>query len=259
MKITFKSLLERNAQNGKKFFGTYIMTPIHAELEVMKMAGVDFVIFDLEHEQMTFTDIMPMIRTCEACGLATLIRVSYVEEGMIKKALDIGASGIKVPGVSNGKEASQAVAYAKYPPEGIRGGCPFVRCNGYGSERIGCYSRNNRETAVSVIIEGLEGIKNMEEIIATPGVDTISVGQVDLSLALGVPGEVFHPKVIKAVRDASELCLKYGKSCSAQVVEAEDAQLYKESKGITHFHIDNLPPILLKAYKHLCDGLRANS
>ena len=88
-----------------------------------------------------------------------------------------------------------------------------MRGNQYATgDRTACYAKANREVVVSVIIEGIEGVKNMEEIIAVPGIDCVSVGNVDLSVALGVPGQVFHPSVMQAVLDVADLCEKYGKS-----------------------------------------------
>ncbi len=255
MKVTFRSLLD----SGATFVGTYIMFPGDMEIEVMRMAGYDFLMFDMEHDRLTFSEIMPMLRTCDAVGMATVIRVPGVDDAAIKKALDMGASCVKVPDISTAEQAREVVRYSKYKPEGTRGACPFVRAAGYGIDRIGCYERANAETTVYVIIEGPEGIKNMAEIIAVPGIDSISVGQVDLSVALGVPGQAFHPKVIQAVLDCADLCAKYGKSCSGQVTKTEDAKLYKGHKGITHFHTDLPPTLLYRACKQLCDGLRANA
>lgn len=251
--VTFRDLLEQK----RKFIGTYIMFPCDTELEIMKYAGVDFVIFDLEHERLTFTDIMPMIRTCEAVGLATMIRVPGLDEQAIKKALDMGTSAIKIPGVETAEQARQAVSFCKYPPDGVRGACPFVRGNQYATgDRTACYAKANREVVVSVIIEGIEGVKNMEEIIAVPGIDCVSVGNVDLSVALGVPGQVFHPSVMQAVLDVADLCEKYGKSCSAQVVDGADAKRFQGHAGVSHYHTDLPTAMLFKAYKGLCDELK---
>lgn len=253
MKKTFRDLLD----SGERFIGSYMMSPDDTMVEVLKLAGVDFLIFDLEHERLTLHDVMHLIRTSEACGMATMVRVPGIDEGAIKKALDMGASAIKVPGISTAEEAAQVVALCKYPPEGIRGSCPFVRGNNYGIDRTGCYEAANRQVVTSVIVEGVEGVKNLEEIIATPGLDTISVGNVDLSCALGVPGQVFHPLVMQAVFDAADLCAKYGKSCSVQVVDGKDAERFRGHKGISHYHTDLPPAMLYKAYKELCDGLKS--
>ena len=255
MRTTFRSLLE----SREKFIGTYIMFPADTLIEVMKLAGFDFLIFDIEHEQLTFSEIMPMLRTCDACGMATMIRVPGLDECAIKKALDMGASAIKIPGISTAMEAKQAVSLCKYPPEGIRGACPFVRGTNYGIDRTGCWEKANREVVVSLIIEGPEGVSNLEEIIKVPGVDCISVGNFDLSVALGVPGQVNHPLVHEAVVKAAKKCEEYGISCSVQVVDPNDAKKYKDLKGVSHYHTDLPQAIIYNACKLLCDGLRKNS
>lgn len=252
MRTTFQSLLKRDC----RFIGTYVSFPADDMLEVMKLAGMDFVILDMEQDQLTFTEVMSMIRTCDACGLAAMVRVPSLNETMIRKVLDMGASAVKVPDIHTAEEARKAVAYAKYPPEGIRGACPYVRGNGYGTDNVHCYEKANRETAVSVIIEGLDGIANMEEIIATPGIDSVSVGNIDLAVAMGVPGQTFHPKVIEAVKNCARLCEKYGKTCSAQVRTAEDAREFDGYPGISHYHVEFPPYVLYKGYKTLCDGLK---
>ena len=257
MRQTFRNLLEKGGR-GEKFIGAYIMSNDDFVIEVMKMAGFDFVMLDLEHERLTLSEIMPLIYKCEACGMAVAVRVPGVEEEYIKKALDMGATCIKVPGISTVAEAEKVVEWAKFPPYGHRGACPFVRGNGYGTDRKGWWERANQETAISLLIEGPEGIRNMREIIAVEGVDCFSIGQVDLSVTLGVPGEVFHPKVIQAVLDCADLCQQYGKQLSAQIVGPDDVRLYQNHPAITHFHTDLPQAIFYKACKELCDGIRKN-
>lgn len=253
MRKTFQSLLQGN----QKFIGTYINFPASDALEIMKLAGMDFVILDLEHDQLTYSEIMPIIRACDACGLAAMVRVPGLDETAIRKALDMGASAIKVPDITNREQAEMAVQYAKYPPEGIRGACPFVRGNGYGTDPVHCYERANQETVVSVIIEGQDGIANMEEIIATPGIDCVSIGNIDLAVSLGVPGQTFHPKVLEAVKKCAQLCEKYGKTCSAQVRTPADAAEFAACKGVSHYHVAFPAAVIYKGYKELCDGLKA--
>ncbi len=40
---------------------------------------------------------------------------------MVKRALDAGAQSLLFPFVQNAEEAQRAVAYTRYPPEGVRG------------------------------------------------------------------------------------------------------------------------------------------
>lgn len=254
IKKTFKDLL-REGRKGTKFIGTYLMQPSDMIIEIMKMAGFDFLIYDLEHERMTLSDVMRLVYVSEACGMVSVVRVPCVNEEYIKKVLDIGASCIKVPDIKTAEEAHRIVEYAKFPPYGHRGACSFVRALGYGSNPKASYAKANDETAISIIIEGPEGIANREEIISVDGIDSISIGQVDMSVTLGVPGEIFHPKVIDSILKCADLCLKYKKQLSVQIHTAEDIKLYQKHPAITHFHTDLPPTIFYKACKRLCDEI----
>ena len=125
---------------------------------------MDFVILDLEHEQLTMTEVMSMIRTCDACGMAAMVRVPGLDETSIRKALDMGASAIEGAGNYQCKQKQNWLLPCASSPPGRGAGqsCPVLPVsNGYGVDRAGCYAKANREVAVSVIIEGVEGVRNM--------------------------------------------------------------------------------------------------
>ena len=50
-----------------------------------------------------------------------------------------------------------------------------------------------------VQIEHRQGVENLEEILAVPGVDCFIVGPYDLSASYGVAGQFDHPKVTEAL------------------------------------------------------------
>jgi len=256
MRKTIRSLLD----DGNIAIGVFIMYPFDTGLEVLKFAGIKYVIFDLEHEQLTISEILPMIRTSDACGMATMVRVpDFNDKSSIKKALDIGASAIMFPGISNAEQARQAVSSCKYFPLGTRGFCPFVRGNEYGFfADTDYYTRKNEETVVVVIIEDLEGVKNMEEIISVPGVDVVSLGSYDLSCALGIPGQVRDPKVTSVVSDCMKLCQKKGKYFFAGAYEPKTLDNYKEFDNIVLVNTSSPINVLYNTYKKLCDGMNSH-
>ena len=50
-------------------------------------------------------------------------------------------------------------------------------------------------------------VDNIDEIVEVDGIDVVYVGPTDLSISLGVAGDVFHPRVeaaAKRIRDAAE-------------------------------------------------------
>lgn len=245
MKKNFRDLLT----SGRKFVGTILQYYSPEIIEIIAAAGYDYIIIDNEHSCATYEQTLNMLRTADSVGLPAMIRIPEITEDKIKKALDMGFSAIRIPTVSTVEEAKEIIRFAKFPPEGERGACPFVRANSYGAGgNKDYYARSNRDLVVAINIEGPEGIKNMEEIIALDGIDIINVGRVDLSVSLGVPGQVTHPMVEKVIRDVSDLCIKYGKCSGTYIERPEQAADYKDYQGITHFLTKTPESILLDAY-----------
>jgi len=61
-----------------------------------------------------------------------------------------------------------------------------------------------QRAATVALVEGTEGVAAIDEILAVPGLDAVFIGPVDLSAALGVPGEPEHPRVVETVRGLVE-------------------------------------------------------
>ena len=233
MNKSFKDLM----QPGKKNIGTILQVPSEELAEMLGHAGLELIILDMEHCPMTPPKIVSMVRACESVGALPFVRVPDVtDEDAIKKSLDAGACGILVPNIENADQARKAVEYGKFAPVGKRGACPFVRANWFSGEDCGAYyEKANRETTLMLLVEGPEGVKNLPEIVKVDGIDVIQIGAVDLSVALGIPGQTRHPKVIEAIRRAGELCAENGKILNYFIDNAEDAEAAKDWPGIGVF------------------------
>lgn len=246
MKKNFRALLA----SDRKFAGTILQYYSPEIIEILKAAGCDYVVIDNEHSCATYEQTINMLRTADSVGLPAMIRIPEISENAIKKALDMGFSAIRVPTVSTLEQAKDILRFSKFSPAGERGACPYVRANAYGaSDSRKYYERSNRELVIAINIEGAEGVKNMEDIIALEGIDIINVGRVDLSTALGVPGQTTHPLVETAIRRVSDLCLKYGKCSGTYIDSPEQASVYRDCAGITHFLIRTPESILLESYQ----------
>src|SRR5207248_1239212 len=75
-------------------------------------------------------------------------------------------------------EAEEFVSYMRYPPSGQRSFGPTRAAIAYGSYGVAA----NDEVLAFAMIETAEGVKNLEAIAATPGLDGIYVGPADLTL-----------------------------------------------------------------------------
>ncbi|MBQ6451474.1 MAG: hypothetical protein IJJ29_06090 [Solobacterium sp.] len=252
MRTTFRSLLT----SGKKFAGCYITTACPEMIEVLKYAGLDYVILDLVHDGLTVADLRPMIMAADNVGMAVMVRVEAEDAATIAKVLDLGASALRIPNVDNAEIARTAVRNAYYAPEGIRGVCPNVRGNRYACFGPVDTKKANEELVISAIIESTEGVNNISEILQVEGIDTISVGRSDLANAKGVSGQQDHPLVEEAVLSVAEECTRLGKSCSVTVNNPKNAGKYRDIQGVTHFMVRQPVNILYSAYKEITDTIR---
>ena len=158
-------------------------------IKLMAAAGHDFVFIDTEHGMYNMETVADLVQMALACGICPLVRSTDLVYHLVARALDSGAQGVIIPRVQSRSEAEAAVSYVKYPPLGRRGAGGDGR-NAY--ERRGvreAVEEANSETMVILQIESAEGLNNVEEIAAVPGVDVLLIGPNDLSISLGIPGE----------------------------------------------------------------------
>jgi 4-hydroxy-2-oxoheptanedioate aldolase len=146
----------------------------------MGRAGFDWVIIDAQHGGLTISDLAPMIQALQLGGTPAVVRVPWTDAATIMRVLDFGATGVIVPMVNTAEEARLAAAAMRYPPAGIRS---------YGPTRGGYASTTeaNDEVMLLVMIETAEALEQVDEIAASPGVDGLFLGPVDLGLSLGQP------------------------------------------------------------------------
>jgi len=175
-------------------------------VEMIGYAGYDFVIIDMEHVGVDAQTLEDMIRAAEGCSLTPLVRLPGVDPKVIMRTLDAGAQGVVVPCIQSASQAREVVAASRYYPEGSRG-ISGGRTTGFGTLDLKDYmALANSEIMVALMIEDTAGVDNIEAIVATPGVDMILEGAIDLSQSLGVPAQPHHASVQSALRDVAAAC-----------------------------------------------------
>ncbi len=209
--------LKELLKQGKIAYGVACFTNHPALIEIIGWAGFDYVWIDTEHSPADVGATLTAVRACELTGMTPIVRVYENSPPLICKALDNGARGVLVPHVSTASEAEAVVRAVKYPPLGERSACPLTRSNRFGllspSSLRENYQKANEDTLVVLLIEDLEGIKNLPDILKIKGVDIIFLGQGDLSHAIGIPGENYeHPKLYGALKDVANMCSEVGVS-----------------------------------------------
>ena len=156
--------------------------------ERLARVGYDYLVLDAQHGELDGrAQLAGLLAVDSAAGPAGLVRVEGNHATPIGRALDVGAAGVIVPLINTAEDAASAVAAAHYPPHGIRSYGPLR-----SDLRIGPAPAEADETVlVLAMIETADGLANVEEIAATPGLDGVYVGPSDLSLGLGAafPGD----------------------------------------------------------------------
>jgi 2-keto-3-deoxy-L-rhamnonate aldolase RhmA len=193
--VTFR---DRLRGPGRALVATFVIVPRIEIVELAAVAGFDAVILDQEHGPLGVAELPALVASAQGSGIAALVRVPECRPKAIEAALDVGADGVLVPHVSSGAAAAEAVAASRFAPEGRRGANPWVRAARYGAAADFPRTANDRCACVAMV-EGRAGIEAVDEILATAGLDAIFMGPVDLSHALGVPGETEHELVVETV------------------------------------------------------------
>lgn len=224
--MPIKMTLKEKIRQGQTVLGTWNILPSPAVTNVLAKAGLDFVLIDMEHGLMDYHTAAEMVMAAQAEDCATLIRVGENNEMAILKALETGTNGVIVPHIETVKDREQAIAAVKYPPLGNRGFTPYTRAGGYAYAAHQT-NRENTRTITGIIVEGKRGIDNLSEILKAAELDLVYLGSYDLSVALGVPGEVTNPKVKKILEKAVKIIHRYGKSAGALFHTLEEYRYFR--------------------------------
>lgn len=168
--------------------------------------GVDWILFDTEHGPPSIETVDRLIQGMKGAKAIPLVRVVWNDMNAIKRGLDTGAYGVVVPWVSSKEEAAKAVRFCRYAPEGVRGCAPGRAARAWGITSNEYLKIANDEIMIIVQIERQEAVENIEDIISVEGVDATFIGPSDLSASMGLIGQPWHPKVVKAIDKVCEAC-----------------------------------------------------
>lgn len=218
---TMKQML----QERKVVFGSWLQLPSADSAEIFEKIGYDFLSIDMEHTEIQFSDAVEMMRGMKKT--VPFIRVSKNDPIEIRKALDTGAKGVIVPLIHSKEDAENAVAAAKYPPDGVRG-FAFCRDNAWGMNFDSYVKSANDQVMVIVMIESRKAVEQIDEIVNVDGVDGVFIGPYDMSGSYGVLGQTRHPLILEAESKILESCKKYKKTAGIHVVTL-DREKIRES------------------------------
>lgn len=231
--VVSPNLMKQALAGGRFLVGTMVAEFRQpAVMMLLKEAGFDFVIIDNEHGPFTIETIADLSRTARLLGLTPLVRVPDLAYPYLAQSLDAGAQGLMVPRLQHLEQVHTVVEMMKYPPLGRRG-CALSRA--HTNFRSGPLAETmaavNEETLLIIQIETQEAVEQIEAIAAVPGVDVALVGPTDLSIALGVPGQLDSPVLHAAIERVIATCERHS-VYPAIHINSPDWAAYWAKKGM---------------------------
>ena len=208
-----------HAEQGATGVWITLADPVTAE--VIARRGFDYLVIDMQHGVAGPDTMAPLLSATNGTTTEVLVRVPWNEPAIIMRALDLGAAGVIVPLVNTADDARAAVAACRYPPDGMRSWGPW-RAGVEG--RVVVPAEANRDTICVVMVETEFAMRNLDEIVAVPGVDAVYIGPNDLALGLG-QGRVTYEEskvVYDAILKVLDACRRRARGCRSALFVSRD-------------------------------------
>jgi len=187
----------------------WLAIPDSFAAEVMAHQGWDTLTIDLQHGVVDYAAMVTMLQAISTTPTVPIVRVPWLEPGIVMKSLDAGAYGVICPMVNTREEAQRFVSYTNYAPRGSRSFGP-VRAQLYGGAD---YAQAANDTVVRfAMIETAQALDNLDAILSVEGLDAIYIGPSDLSLSLGCKPQFddVEPKVQQAIEHIAQRARAHG-------------------------------------------------
>ena len=195
--------------SGGAVVNGWLAIPSGFSAETMAHQGWDSLTIDLQHGVVDYHAMIPMLQAISTTATVPVVRVPWLEPGILMKTLDAGAYGVICPMVNTRQDAQNLVAWTHYAPRGTRSFGP-VRALLYGGAD---YPQHANDTIVTfAMIETAKALENLDDILSVEGLDAIYMGPSDLSLALGCTPtfDDVDPKAAQAIDHILERAKAHG-------------------------------------------------
>jgi len=237
--------LKERLRSGERLVGALVRMPCDEVVEMLAVAGMDFLVIDCEHGPADVMALRAHIALAEVHGVPVLVRPGEREPGLILRALDQGAQGIVAPHIETAREAQDLVAMVHYPPLGRRGFATYPRAGRFGTVSAGDHRQNAADTLVIAMLESPSAAAVSAEILSTSGVDGYLIGTADLSASSG-EGD---PPVAESVAAIHRGGAEAGSWRAELAGGAEDAE--RVLKAGTQLVVYNVAQAMMRVFRDL--------
>ena len=247
--------LRKTWKSGGAVVNGWLAIPNSFSAETMAHQGWDSLTIDLQHGVIDYAAMVPMLQAISTTNTVPVVRVPWLEPGILMKALDAGAYGVICPMVNTREDAQNLVAWTHYAPRGTRSFGP-VRALLYGGAD---YAQHANETIVTfAMIETAKALDNLDAILSVEGLDAVYIGPSDLSLSLGCAPTMddLDPKAAEAVDHILERAKAHGVVAGIHNA-APEAALKRIAKGFQFVTVSSDARLMAAGAQQVMTKMRA--
>ncbi|WP_395686278.1 HpcH/HpaI aldolase/citrate lyase family protein [Caenimonas koreensis] len=176
----------------------WLAIPNSFAAETMAHQGWDTLTVDMQHGVADYQAMVTMLQAVSTTSTVPVVRVPWLEPGVLMRTLDAGAYAVICPMVNTREDAQKLVSWTHYAPQGTRSFGPVRALLYSGAD----YPDHANSTIVTfAMIETAQALDNLDDILSVEGLDAVYIGPSDLSLSLGCKPAMddLEPKVAQAV------------------------------------------------------------
>lgn len=229
MKTSAIKNLRRKLAAQESVLGLWVTLESPSITEMAVALGLDWVVIDAEHGHLDWSEIANHLRATVRSDTVALVRVAELNGGLIKRALDIGADGVVIPWIETAEQLKQAVAYARYPLEGLRG-IGAERATAWGQCIAEHTAEANEHVLVVPIIESVKAVSQVPQMSQVDGAELFFFGPADFSSTAGFRGQWEGPGVAEQILRIKDSLRRAGKHCGV-IATSHENLLERQQQG----------------------------
>jgi 2-dehydro-3-deoxyglucarate aldolase len=222
-----ENLFKKRLQNNEVLYGGWASMGSTIATEILGLSGFDWVLIDGEHGANDYRSCVEQLLALNGTPAAAFVRPDHNDPVILKRLLDFGFYNFLIPMVETAEQATNAVFSTRYPPHGVRGVSVSSRSNRFGFQND--YFKNINDSICLVVqIESLLGVKNVEAIASTPGIDCIFIGPQDIAASMGYLANPAAKEVQELMKDLTKKLINLGKPVGILAGSHVDAKVYRD-------------------------------
>lgn len=248
--------LTQTRRSSVGLFGILNSVPHPVIVEMIAVAGFDYLILDQEHLPHNEPLLSQCIQIAQQHHCTPLVRINVADIARAGRILDMGAHGIVLSRTERLEDIKALRAAMFFPPLGERG-ITGGSVTGFGTLSLADYIQEvNNKLWLIPMIETSQGIAALDSILTLPEITMVMEGALDLAINMGIGPDPLHPKVESQVQAIASHCRVANIPFCANPRSTKQ-QKYWQAQGIEHWFCGEDRGLLYRTLKQRLNDLQA--